>query len=340
MEKRILGRTGATVSVIGLGTWQLGADWGDVSESDALAVLDASVQAGVTFFDTADVYGDGRSETIIGRYLAQNPGHGITVATKMGRREAQDPANFTLDNFRDWTDRSRLNLGVDTLDLVQLHCPPTPVFRSDAVYDALDTLVEEGAIRHYGVSVETADEALAAIARPGTATVQIILNAFRLKPLDRVLPAAADAGVGIIARVPLASGLLSGKYTTETTFAENDHRTYNRGGDAFDVGETFAGVDFERGVAAAQDFAALVAGEPLAGPDGEPGSAEYSTAQIALAWVAQQPGVSTVIPGARSVEQAEANAAAGDIAPLSDGFLSSVRDLYDEYFRAAVHDRW
>ncbi|RWZ67742.1 aldo/keto reductase [Labedella populi] len=340
MEKRILGRTGATVSVIGLGTWQLGADWGDVSESDALAVLDASVQAGVTFFDTADVYGDGRSETLIGRYRAQNPGLDLTVATKMGRRVDQVPENYTLDNFRAWTDRSRRNLGVDTLDLVQLHCPPTPVFSSDAVYDALDTLVEEGAIRHYGVSVETADEALAAIARPGTATVQIILNAFRLKPLDRVLPAAAEAGVGIIARVPLASGLLSGTYTTETTFAENDHRNYNRSGDAFDVGETFAGVDFETGVAAAQDFAALVAGEPLAGADGEPDSAEFSTAQVALAWVAQQPGVSTVIPGARSVEQAQANAAAGDIPPLSDGFQSSVRDLYDQYFRTAVHHRW
>ena len=190
------------------------------------------------------------------------------------------------------------------------------------------------------MSVETADEALAAIARPGTATVQIILNAFRLKPLDRVLPAAAEAGVGIIARVPLASGLLSGKYTADTTFAENDHRTYNRSGDAFDVGETFAGVDFERGVAAAQDFAALVAGEPLADADGEPDANAFSTAQVALAWVAQQPGVSTVIPGARSVEQAQANAGAGSIPPLSDGFLASVRDLYDEYFRAAVHERW
>jgi aryl-alcohol dehydrogenase-like predicted oxidoreductase len=170
--------------------------------------------------------------------------------------------------------------------------------------------------------------------------VQIILNAFRLKPLDRVLPAAQEAGVGIIARVPLASGLLSGKYTTETTFADNDHRSFNRGGDAFDVGETFAGVDFEKGVAAAQDFAALVAGEPLAGPDGEPDSSEFSTAQVALAWVAQQPGVSTVIPGARSVEQAAANAAAGDVPPLSDGFLASVRDLYDRSFRSAVHDRW
>ena len=206
MQQRTLGRTGRDVSVIGLGTWQLGADWGDVSEADALAVLEASRDAGVTFFDTADVYGDGRSEQLIGRFLAANPDAGVTVATKMGRREAQDPANFTLAKFREWTDRSRRNLGVDTLDLVQLHCPPTPVYSTDAVYDALDTLVADGAIANYGVSVETADEALAAIARPGTATVQIILNAFRLKPLDRVLPAAREAGVGIIARVPARVG--------------------------------------------------------------------------------------------------------------------------------------
>src|SRR6185312_11935684 len=247
MQTRTLGRTGRTVSVIGLGTWQLGADWGEVSPEDARAVLDAAVESGVTFFDTADVYGDGRSESFIGEFLAANPGLDITVATKMGRREAQDPANFTLAKFREWTDRSRRNLGTDTLDLVQLHCPPTPVFSSDAVYDALDTLVEDGTIAAYGVSVETVDEALSAIARPGTATVQIILNAFRLKPLDAVLPAAIEAGVGIIARVPLASGLLSGKYTVDTTFAPNDHRSYNRHGEAFDAGETFSGVDFETG---------------------------------------------------------------------------------------------
>jgi aryl-alcohol dehydrogenase-like predicted oxidoreductase len=250
----------------------------------------------------------------------------------MGRREAQDPANFTLPKFREWTDRSRRNLRMDTIQLVQLHCPPTTVYARDEVYDALDTLVEDGAIANYGVSVETADEALAAIARPGVATVQIILNAFRLKPLDAVLPAARDAGVGIIARVPLASGLLSGKYTTATTFAENDHRSFNRSGDAFDIGETFSGVDFETGVAAAQEFAALIAGEPAA--------ADYSTAQVALAWVSQLDGVSTVIPGARSVDQAASNAAAGDVPELSDGFTDGVVELYDRYFRASVHDRW
>ncbi len=332
MKTRTLGRTGRTVSVIGLGTWQLGADWGDVSEKDARTVLEASAAAGVTFFDTADVYGDGRSERIIGDYLADNPGHGITVATKMGRREQQDAANFTLAKFREWTDRSRTNLRVDTLDLVQLHCPPTSVFSSDAVYDALDTLVAEQAIADYGVSVETADEALTAIARPGVATVQIILNAFRLKPLDAVLPAALAAGVGIIARVPLASGLLSGRYTAATTFAADDHRTYNRDGSSFDVGETFSGVDFEQGVLAAQEFAALLAAEPAA--------AGLTTAQAALAWVAQLDGVSSVIPGARNVGQAESNAAAGSAPQLSPAFTAAVTDIYDRYFRRAVHTRW
>ena len=257
MEQRVLGRTGRPVSVVGLGTWQLGADWGDVSEADALAVLRESVESGVTFFDTADVYGDGRSERIIGRFLAGNAGQGITVATKMGRRVEQKPENYTLENFRAWTDRSRVNLGVDTLDLVQLHCPPTPVFSSDAVFDALDTLVAEERIAAYGVSVETSEQALTAIARPGVASVQIILNAFRRKPLDQVLPATAAAGVGIIARVPLASGLLSGRYTKDTTFGADDHRNFNARGEAFDVGETFSGVDFAAGVDAAAEFASI-----------------------------------------------------------------------------------
>ncbi|NEM89771.1 aldo/keto reductase [Galbitalea soli] len=328
MQQRILGRTGRTVSVISLGTWQLGGDWGSVSESDAAAVLDASLESGVTMFDTADVYGDGRSEQLIGSYLADRPATEVLVATKMGRREAQDPANFTLENFRRWTDRSRANLRTDTLDLVQLHCPPTVVLSTDAVYDALDLLVEERAIAAYGVSVETTAEALAAIARPGVASVQIILNAFRLKPLDEVLPAAVAAGVGIVARVPLASGLLSGTYTSDTVFAENDHRNYNRHGEAFDVGETFSGVDYEAGVAAAREFSALAASVGLA------------PATAALAWVAQLEGVSTVIPGARNAEQARANAAAGSVPTLPDSFTVSVRELYDRYFRAAVHPRW
>jgi aryl-alcohol dehydrogenase-like predicted oxidoreductase len=327
MEYRILGRTGRSVSVVGLGTWQLGADWGDVDESTALDVLAASAATGVTLFDTADVYGDGRSEQLIGRFRREQPGPDIVVATKMGRRVEQLPENYVLANSRDWTDQSRRNLGTDRLDLVQLHCPPTAVYSDDAVFDALDTLVEEQRIAAYGVSVETTAQALTAIARPGVASIQIILNAFRLKPLDEVLPAAAAAGVGVLARVPLASGLLSGRYTSETTFAADDHRTFNRHGEAFDAGETFSGVDFDTGVAAAQEFSALA-------PDGVP------PAQLALRWVIDQPGVTAVIPGARSVEQATSNAAAAALPPLDGPIRAAVRNLYDRRIRPLVHDRW
>ena len=327
MEQRVLGKTGKPVSIIGLGTWQLGADWGSVTEDDALAVLRAAVESGVTFFDTADVYGDGRSERIIGRFIADIYARGVTVATKMGRRVAQVPENYILENFRAWTDRSRVNLGVDRLELVQLHCPPTPVYSTDAVYDALDTLVAEERIAAYGVSVETSAEALAAIARPGVATVQIILNAFRRKPLDEVLPAAAAAGVGVIARVPLASGLLSGRYTAGTVFAADDHRTYNRHGEAFDVGETFAGVPYDVGVRAAREVAAFT-------------PAGATTAQLALRWIIDQPGVSTVIPGASRPEQARANAAAADLAPLDAATLGGLEAVYDGSIREHVHARW
>jgi aryl-alcohol dehydrogenase-like predicted oxidoreductase len=330
MEERILGRTERPVSIIGLGTWQLGADWGEVNETAALDVLSAAVASGVTFLDTADVYGDGRSERLIGRFRDDNPQLPVMVATKMGRRVDQVPENFTLQNVRAWTDRSRRNLDTDQLDLVQLHCPPTAVYSHDQIYDALDTLVSSGAIANYGVSVETCDEALTAISRRGTATVEIILNAFRLKPLEAVLPSAINNGVGIIARVPLASGLLSGAYTTSTTFAENDHRNFNRRGEAFDVGETFSGVDYETGVRAAKEFADLVAQLPF----------EATPAQAALAWVAQQPGVTTVIPGARTAAQARANAAAAELPPLGPDFLAGVRELYDRELRAQIHARW
>ncbi|MBO2447927.1 aldo/keto reductase [Actinomadura barringtoniae] len=325
MEQRLSGRLGREVSVIGLGTWQLGADWGQVEEKDALAVLEAAVENGVTFLDTADVYGDGRSERIIGRFLRDHPG--VFVATKMGRRVPQDTANYTLDAFRAWTDRSRANLGVERLDLVQLHCPPDPVFSSDAVFDGLDTLVEEGRIAAYGVSVETCEQALTSIARPGTASVQIILNAFRQKPLTEVLPAAADAGVAIIARVPLASGLLSGRYRHDTVFGSDDHRSFNRRGEAFDVGETFSGVGYDTGVEAAAEFAALSA----------PGA---SAAQTALRWIIQQPGVTTVIPGARTPDQARTNAAAAALPPLPEQTLTEIRALYDRKIRPHVHHRW
>ncbi|WP_459716248.1 aldo/keto reductase [Actinophytocola sp. KF-1] len=328
MEDRVLGRTGRQVSVVGLGCWQLGADWGRVDDADAMAVLHAAVDGGVTFLDTADVYGDGRSEQLIAAFLAERDAD-VTVATKCGRRaDPHVPASFTPENLRAWTDRSRANLRTDRLDLVQLHCPPTPVFSADEVFDALDALVAEGNLAAYGVSVETCDEALTAIARPNVASVQIILNAFRRKPLERVLPAAREAGVGIIARVPLASGLLSGKYDEHTTFAADDHRNYNRHGEAFDVGETFSGVPYEVGVQAARELAAVA--EDLG----------VSTAALALRWVIDQPGVSVVIPGARNAEQANANAAAAQLPPLTPDTLLAIEQIYDDHIRAHVHTRW
>jgi aryl-alcohol dehydrogenase-like predicted oxidoreductase len=243
----------------------------------------------------------------------------------------QVPENYVLDNFRAWTERSRRNLGVDTLDLVQLHCPPTAVYTHDELYDALDTLVEEGGVAAYGVSVEKVEEALAAIARPHVATVQIIVNAFRLKPLEEVFPRAQQAGVGIICRVPLASGLLSGKYDASTTFAADDHRSFNRDGSAFDVGETFSGVDYETGLVAAKEFGELVRAEA---PEGT------TSAQAAIAWLWQHEAVSSVIPGARNVDQARSNAAAGRVAPLGEAFDAGVHRIYDEHLRAAIHPRW
>lgn len=329
MQQRTLGRTGRRTSNIGLGTWQLGADWGEVSEADAFSVLDAAAETGVSFFDTADVYGDGRSERLIGQWLRQNPDWNGTVATKMIRRApAPSLEHATAENFRAWTDRSRKNLGTDTLDLVQLHCPDDDVYSSEAVFDALGSLVESGAVAAYGVSVETCEQARAAIARPGVASVQIIINAFRQKPLEQVLPEAAQAGVGVIVRVPLASGLLSGRYTTDTSFAANDHRSFNRSGAAFDVGETFSGVDYTTGVKVAARFAASARRFTL-----EPATA-------AIAWAAQQPGVSTVIPGARNPAQARTNAAAGELGPLPQGLVDEVAELYNEQIRPLVHHRW
>lgn len=332
MLQRELGRTGRQVSAIGLGTWQLGAEWGDVSEADAHSVLQASMDAGVTLFDTADVYGDGRSEALIGAFLAEHPGHAITVATKLGRRMPQLAENYSAANFRAWLDRSRRNLGVDTLDLVQLHCPPTEVIQSTATFDALDALVADGTIAAYGVSVETCQQALDAIAQPGVQNVQIIVNPFRLKPLDEVLPAAAEANVAVFARVPLASGLLSGRYTEATTFSADDHRTFNRNGEAFDKGETFSGVPFELGLAAANRLAAVV-------------PADGSLPAATLAWITSRPGVTTVIPGARSAAQARANAdAAALLEPGSgfdvDAFDAAVHETYNELLRAEIHPQW
>jgi aryl-alcohol dehydrogenase-like predicted oxidoreductase len=327
MESRPLGRTGADVSVIGLGTWQLGADWGNVDDDAAAEVLDAALDAGVTLLDTADVYGDGRSEVRIRQSLVTRADRPF-VATKVGRRA--DPftaVQYTPENLRAWIDRSRRNLGVETLDLVQLHCPPPATYEDDRVYDTLDTLVAEEAIAAYGVSVETVAEGMRALRRPGVQSLQVILNIFRRKPLEELLPAAQKAEVGILARVPLASGLLTGKYDESTTFPADDHRTFNRHGEAFDVGETFAGVPFDVGVAAAREVAEI-AGDSV------------PTAAFALRWVIDQPGVTTVIPGARNVTQVRGNVASATLAPLTDSQLSDLERLYDERIRAHVHDRW
>jgi aryl-alcohol dehydrogenase-like predicted oxidoreductase len=327
MEQRAFSRIGRSVGVVGLGAWQLGADWGEIGDDTAAAVLDAAQDAGVTFIDTADVYGDGRSERSCGALLARRPDAGLLIATKMGRRLPQLPENYNRENFLAWNDRSRRNLGVDTIDLVQLHCPPPAVYDDDNVFAALDEMVAEGRIRHYGVSVESCDEALAALARPNVASVQIILNCLRLKPLERVLPAAREAGVAIIARVPLASGLLSGRYDEHTTFGAEDHRNYNRHGEAFDVGETFSGVPFDVGLEAVRRLAGVV---PPA----------VAMAQFALRWIIDQPGVSVVIPGARSPEQARANAASAELPGLSREQLAAVAEIYDALVRPHVHERW
>ncbi len=326
MEQRPLGRTGADVSVVGLGTWQLGADWGAVDDDAAAEVLDAALDAGITLLDTADVYGDGRSEERIRRALVARSDRPF-VATKAGRRaDPFEAAQYTPENLRAWIDRSRRNLGVETLDLVQLHCPPPATYEDDRVYDTLDVLAAEGAIAAYGVSVETVAEGLRALQRPNVQSLQVILNVFRRKPLEELLPAAVEAEVGILARVPLASGLLTGKYDETTTFAPDDHRNFNRNGEAFDVGETFSGVPFEVGLAAAREVAEIAGDAP--------------TAAFALRWVIDQPGVTTVIPGARTVEQVLGNAAAAELPPLTDAQLADLERVYDERIRAHVHDRW
>jgi aryl-alcohol dehydrogenase-like predicted oxidoreductase len=329
MEQRTIARLKRDVTVVGLGTWQLGADWGAVAHEDATATLEAAVTEGITFFDTADVYGDGRSEQFCGELHRRHPD--VFIATKMGRRVEQLTENYNRDAFLSWNERSIQNLGFQPLHLVQLHCPPDGVYENDAAFAALDEMVQDGRIAAYGVSVETCAQALAAIARPNVSTVQIILNCFRLKPLEEVLPAAREAGVGIIARVPLASGLLSGRYDENTSFAPDDHRNYNRRGEAFDVGETFAGVPYEVGLRAARELIEVLHNVS------DPG---ITLAQFALRWVIDQPGVSTVIPGARNPEQVRGNAAAAALPPLGDDALAAVRDVYDRLIREHVHDRW
>ena len=329
MRTRPMRRAGRDVSEIGLGTWQLGGGWGTVPDEQAREVLHTALDAGVTFLDTADVYGDGRSERLVGSVVTERGDHDrVTIATKVGRRADPHVAGaYHAEALRGWVTRSLDNLGVERIDLLQLHCPPTPVYDEDAVYDALDAMVDEGVLAAYGVSVESCDEALTAISRPNVAGVQIIVNAFRTKPLEQGLPTAAAAGVAIIARVPLASGLLTGRYDLNTPFAEDDHRTFNRRGEAFDVGETFAGVPFEVGVRAASEVAALA-------------SDDLPAARLALRWLLDQPEVTTVIPGARSVDQVAGNVAASETPPLDEATHARLRGIYDDHIREHVHHRW
>jgi aryl-alcohol dehydrogenase-like predicted oxidoreductase len=328
LEYRNLGQTGLRVSEISLGTWAFGDGWGTVSEDDALGALNRAVDLGVNFLDTADVYGDGRSERLIGRLLKNRPHDEILVATKAGRRlDPHTPEGYDYDNLSAFAERSLKNLGVEALDLLQLHCPPTETYRQDSTFEALDRLRQEGKVRNYGVSVERVEEARMALDYPGVATVQIIFNVFRQRPAEEFFPLAGEHNVGILARVPLASGLLSGKMSSDRMFAEDDHRNFNREGQAFDRGETFSGVDFETGLLAAEELKELV-------PEGR------TLAQFALRWILMHQAVSCAIPGGKNPAQVEDNVAAGDMPPLSDETMRRAREIYDQYVRAGVHDRW
>jgi aryl-alcohol dehydrogenase-like predicted oxidoreductase len=328
MQKRALCAGGPAVGEVGLGCWQLGADWGEVDEETAAGILGAAAEAGTTFFDTADVYGDGRSEQLIGRWRASGAASDdLVVATKMGRRAPLDVREYTERQFRRWTERSRENLQVETLDLVQLHCPPTEVYYRPAVFDALRALQADGTIARFGVSVEKVEEGLMALEHEGLSSIQIIYNPFRQRPAELLLREAKARGVGIIVRVPLASGLLSGRYTADTRFAHDDHRQFNRAGEAFDVGETFAGVPFEVGLDAVEELRPLV-------------PAGLDLPAFALRWILDHPAVSVVIPGARTPEQAQANAAAADALALGDAVHERVKAVYRERVAPHVHLRW
>jgi aryl-alcohol dehydrogenase-like predicted oxidoreductase len=327
VEYRRFGKTGRSVSAIGFGAWAIGGSWGEVDDADSLAALHAAADAGTTLYDTADVYGDGRSEQLIRQFIAERDGEPMFVVTKMGRRVPQEVANYTPAAFREWTDRSRENLGMERLDLVLLHCPPTQLYYQPDVFEALDELVAAGAIANYGVSVERVEEALKAIEYPGVAAVQIIYNIVRQRPADRFLAEAARRDVGVLARVPLASGLLSGKLTRDSVFDETDHRNFNRHGESFDVGETFAGLDYETGLAVVEELRPLV-------PEGS------TLAQMALRWILMAEGVTAAIPGAKHPDQARANAAAADLPPLPAATMERITELYEARVKPLVHQRW
>lgn len=327
MRYRRFGRIGWEVSEVGMGTWALGGSWGRVDEETAMATLHRALDLGVNFFDTADVYGDGLSEQRIGR-LRRERSERFYVVTKAGRRLQPHTADgYTKENLSCFVERSLRNLGVESLDLLQLHCPPTEVYYRPEVFGALDDLKREGKIQHYGVSVEKVEEALKAIEYPGVESVQIIFNVFRQRPKELFFREAERRDVAVIVRVPLASGLLTGKMTRETTFSPDDHRYFNREGQAFDVGETFAGVPFEVGLEAVELLRPLV-------PRG------MTMAQFALRWILMFEEVSVTIPGAKRPEQIEDNAAASDFAPLSPEVMERVGEIYEEYIRPYVHHRW
>ena len=328
MNYRNLGETGMRVSEISLGTWAFGGDWGTVGEDDAYAALNRAIDLGVNFLDTADVYGDGRSEKLIGRLLRDRPDDEIFVATKAGRRlDPHTAEGYNAENLSAFVERSLRNLGVEALDLLQLHCPPTEAYRQDSTFEALDGLQRAGKIRNHGVSVEKVEEARMALDYPGVRTVQIIFNVFRQKPVEEFFPLAEERSIGILARVPLASGLLSGKMSAERAFDASDHRNFNRNGEAFDRGETFSGVNFETGLRAAQELKGFV-------PEG------HTLAQFALRWILMHPAVSCAIPGGKNSAQVEDNVAAAEMPPLSDEAMRRAREVYDAAIRPEVHHLW
>lgn len=326
MRYRRLGKTGYKVSEVGFGAWAIGGDWGETDDEAAMEALHAAADAGITFYDTADVYGDGHSERLIAKFRSEREEE-LVVATKAGRRSDNRPEDYDQANLGAWIDRSRENLQVDRLDLLQLHCPPTALYYRPETFAVLDEFVAEGRLNAWGVSVERVEEGMKALDYEGCASIQIIFNIFRQRPADRLLAAAAEADVGIIARVPLASGLLTGKFALDTEFREDDHRNFNREGDAFDVGETFAGVPFDVGVDAAEQIRGRV-------PE------NVTMAQFAIRWILMHLEVGTVIAGCRSPEQARQNAGASLAPALDDTDMESLRILYDERIAPHVHHRW
>ena len=328
MEHRELGRTGWRVSTIGFGAWAIGGDaWGRTDDAESLRALHRAVDLGVNFVDTADVYGDGHSERLVAR-LKRERSEEILVATKAGRRLSPHVASgYDRANLTAFVERSLRNLETEAIDLLQLHCPPSAVYEMPEVFGILDDLAAAGKIRHYGVSVERVAEAARAVEYPNVQSVQIIFNMFRLKPAEEFFPIARERRVGILARVPLASGLLSGKLRPDTAFAAEDHRSFNRQGEAFDAGETFSGVDYAAGLQAVEELRPLV-------PDG------WTMAQLALRWILMFPEVTTAIPGARDARQAEDNVRAAELPSLTAATMSEARSVYERHVRALVHDRW